>query len=121
MIDQILSLIKEAEKSADRWQWDKVKSLLSNAENILTSVIETSGRQRPFISISEIDPIRILAEVDRYGLTDEIMVIAKKFLTEPPYYYEKFGLFRLSAMLAVSQLVITGKTINREEILKLCR
>jgi len=119
MADQILPLIKGAKKSATLWQWDKTELLLLNVEKILMSGDKTIGRQSRLIGISEIDPIRILAEVDRYNLADEVMAMAKKFLTEPPYYYEKLGLFRLSAMLAISQLVIEGRTVSREAILKL--
>ncbi|MFH1180992.1 MAG: hypothetical protein V1705_01115 [bacterium] len=121
IIDRVLLLIKEAKKSAANLRWEKTKSLLLNAKNILSSAMETSGRQSQLTSISEseIDPIRILAEVDKYELADEIMAIAKRLLPEP-YYVKSHGLFRLNAMLAVSQLVITGKIVSREEILKLC-
>ena len=119
IIDQVLPLIKKAKKSATNWQWEKTEFFLSGAKKILTSTVETSGRQSPLIAISEIGPIQILAEVDKYHLADEVMILAKKFLTEPPYYYEKLGLFRLNAMLAVSQLMITGKAVSQEEIIKL--
>ncbi|MFH0955633.1 MAG: hypothetical protein V1801_00220 [Candidatus Falkowbacteria bacterium] len=119
-IDQILPLIKEAKKSAANLRWEKTKLLLSNAKKILILGNETSGRQSQLISISEIDPIKILAEIDKYNLTDEVIAIAKRVLSEP-YYIKSRGLFRLNAMLAVSELVITGKVISQEEILKLCR
>jgi len=118
-VDQIVPLIKEAKKSAAKFQWKKAESLLAGAEKILSVSAEISSGQSLLVSISEIDPIRILAEVDKYGLADEVMILAKKFLTEPPYYYEKLGLFRLNAMLAVSQLMITGKAVSQEEIIKL--
>ena len=88
-VDQIVPLIKEAKKSAAKFQWKKAESLLAGAEKILSSTVETSGRQSLLVSISEIDPIRILAEVEKYHLADDVMSLAKKFLTEPPYYYEK--------------------------------
>jgi len=118
-VDQIVPLIKEAKKSAAKFQWKKAESLLAGAEKILSSTVETSGRQSLLVSISEIDPIRILAEVEKYHLADDVMSLAKKFLTEPPYYYEKLGLFRLNALLAISQLMITGKAVSQEEIIKL--
>ena len=118
-IDQILPRIKDAKKSAADLNWDRTKLLLLNAKGILTSAMETFGRQGPLIGISAIDPIRIMSEVDKYNLADEVMALAKKFLTEPPYYYENLGLFRLSAILAISQLVISGRTVNRTEILEL--
>lgn len=118
-IDQILPLIKEAKKSAANLRWDRTKPLLLSAKNVLSSTVEIYCRQSLPISISEIYPIKILAEVDRYGLADEIIVLAKKHLPEP-YYVKSHGLFRLNALLAISRLVITGKFINQEEILKLC-
>lgn len=120
IIDQILPLIKEAKKSAANLRWEKTESLLLNAKNVLSSVAETSERQSQLTRISEIDPIRILAEVDKYGLADEVMAIAKRVLPEP-YYIKSRGLFRLNALLAISQLMITGKAVSQEEILKLCR
>ena len=48
----------------------------------------------------------------------EVMAIAKRVLPEP-YYIKSRGLFRLNAMLAVSQLMITGKAVSQEEIIKL--
>ena len=118
--DQILPLIKDAKKTATRGQWDKTESNFLKAHKILAAGEDTSVRQRPIIAFSEIGPIKILAEVDKYNLADEVMVMAKKFLTEPPYYYERLGLFRLSAMLAISQLVIESREINQEAIAKLC-
>ncbi|MEI6597286.1 MAG: hypothetical protein WCL13_03740, partial [bacterium] len=67
-IDQIMPLLKEAKKSAVNLNWRKVESLLLSAKEILTSVTETSNGQSSLVSISEIDPIRILAEVNKYGL-----------------------------------------------------
>ena len=118
-LDQILPLIKEAKKSATHELWEKTELLLLSAKKILILGDETFGRQSPLISISEIHPIRILAEVDKYGLADEVLGLAKEYLIEPPYYYKKLGLFRLSALLAVSQLVIEGRAVSQEAILKL--
>ncbi|MDD4271907.1 MAG: hypothetical protein PHF50_03845, partial [Patescibacteria group bacterium] len=80
---------------------------------------EAHMRQGPATRFSEIDPIKILAEVDKYNLAEEIMALAKRYLPEP-YYLRSQGLFRLNAMLAVSHLVISGESvINQEKILKL--
>ena len=119
-VDQIVPLIKEAKKSAAKSQWKKTESLLTDAEKILSASAEVLSRQSLLVNISELDPIRILAEVDKYGLADQVMAIAKRVLPEP-YYIKSRGLFRLNALLAVSQLVITGESISQEEILKLCR
>ncbi|MFA6609048.1 MAG: hypothetical protein WCT07_04045 [Candidatus Paceibacterota bacterium] len=118
-IDQILPSIKEAKKSAANLNWDRTKLLLLNAKNILSPVIKTSIRQSPLISISAIDPIKILAEVDKYNLAEEVMSLAKKHL--PDQYLKYRGFFRLSALLAVAELVIIGKPVTQEEIYKLCR
>lgn len=118
-IDQIMPLIKKAKKSAANLNWDTTELLLLNAKNVLSSAVETSGRQSISTSFSEIDPIRILAEVDKYGLADEIMAIAKKYL--PDQYLKYRGFFRLNSLLAVSRLVIARKIISQEEILELCR
>jgi hypothetical protein len=116
-IDLVLPLIKEAKKSAANLIWDNTEYNLKKAKVILTSGEETFSRQASLIGISQIDPIRILAEVDKYNLADEVMVMAKKHLADQ--YLKYRGYFRLSALLAVAQLVITGKPVNQEEIIKL--
>ncbi|MFH1048285.1 MAG: hypothetical protein V1732_01325 [Patescibacteria group bacterium] len=118
IIDRVLPLIKEAKKSAANLNWDKTKFLLSNAKKILISSDETSGRQSQLTIISEINPIRILAEVDKYNLAGKVITMAKKYL--PDQYLKYQSRFRLNTLLAVSQLIITGKIVSREEILKLC-
>jgi len=118
-INQLLPLIKKATKSAADKNWLKTKKHLSDAKDVLSPVMEISIRQSRLISISEIDPIRILAEVDKYNLADDIIKLAKKFLSEE--YRKYHGFFRLNSLLAISELVITGKTVSQEEIYKLCR
>ena len=118
-IERLMPLIKEAKKSAANLKWDKTKTLLLNAKEILSSTIENCREQSQLISISEINPIKLLTEVDKRGLTNEVMAVAKKHL--PDQYLKYQGWFRLNVLLAVSELMIEKKAINQEEIFKLCR
>ncbi len=116
-IDQVMPLIKAAEKSAAKLQWSSAKYSLETAKKILVAIIETTGRQSIMIPLSNIDPIKILAEVNQYNLADEIMALAKKYL--PDHYLKYRGFIRLNYLLAVARLMIAGQTVSREEILKL--
>jgi hypothetical protein len=121
-VDQIIPYLKKARRLAVNFRAEETKAMILAAKEILLSTFEAQGRQQSSLTeIAKIEPIQILARVDRLGLADEVMVIAKRILPEP-YYLPRLGLFRLSGLLAISFLVIEGKNfINQEDILKLCR
>lgn len=105
-VEYAITTLRQAKRAMGKAPIQTTQLLLLRAKCRLASLIDSGrpGGSSRLAKLAEIDPIKTLAEINRLGKAKEVMATAKRLMPG--------RIFHLDDLLAISRLVIAGKTFH---------